>query len=101
MIKKAILFLVGSSLIFAINMKADEGMWLLTMLKKLNLNEKGLELTPEDIYSLNNSCVKDAIVGLGNEQFPFGFFCTAEIISDQGLMLTNHHCGYGAIQSHS
>ncbi len=101
MTKKIFVFFISIFLIFNIQSRADEGMWLLTMMKKLNLNEKGLELTQEEIYSINNSSLKDAIVGLGNERMPFGFFCTGEIISDQGLMLTNHHCGYGSIQSHS
>lgn len=83
--------------------RADEGMWLLSLLNK-NYDEmkaKGFRLSPEDIYSVNQACMKDAIVGLGNERNPFRFYCTGEIISDQGLFLTNHHCGYGNIQSHS
>jgi hypothetical protein len=86
------------------NVKADEGMWLLSLLKKQNVAEMqqmGLKLTGDDIYNINNSSLKDAIVGLGSEGRPFRHFCTGEIISDQGLFLTNHHCGFGAIQSHS
>ncbi|MBN2683041.1 MAG: S46 family peptidase [Bacteroidales bacterium] len=82
---------------------ADEGMWLLSLLNK-NYDEmkaKGFRLSAEDIYSVNQACLKDAIVGLGNERNPHRFFCTGEIISDKGLFLTNHHCGYGYIQSHS
>lgn len=77
--------------------KADEGMWLLPLIDKLNvgkMTELGLKLTAEDIYSINKACLKDAIV-------IFGGGCTGEIVSSQGLILTNHHCGYGAIQSHS
>lgn len=75
----------------------DEGMWLPMLLKDYNYEEMkrlGCKLTPEQIYSVNNSSLKDAIVQLGN-------FCTAEIISDEGLILTNHHCGYDAIASQS
>ncbi len=84
--------LVSSSLA-----KADEGMWLLPLLQKYNIatmQSMGLELSAEDLYSINNTSLKDAIV-------IFGGGCTGEIISDKGLILTNHHCGYGAIQSHS
>jgi len=82
---------------------ADEGMWLLSMIGKNyeEMKEMGLKLSPEDIYSINQASLKDAIVGLGNDGAPFRHFCTGELISDQGLMLTNHHCGYGMIQKHS
>ncbi|MFB9862227.1 S46 family peptidase [Rufibacter immobilis] len=76
---------------------ADEGMWLPMLLKQLNeadMQKKGMRLSAEDIYSINKSSLKDAIV-------QFGGGCTGEIISNQGLLLTNHHCGYGQIQSHS
>lgn len=75
---------------------ANEGMWLLHLLKKINegeMQEMGLKLSAEDIYSVNNSSIKDAIVRLN------GGSCTAEVISDKGLVLTNHHCAYGAVQS--
>ncbi len=78
--------------------KADEGMWLPLLIKRLNgvdLKKHGLHLTPEEIYSVNHASLKDAVVALG------GGFCTGEIISDQGLMLTNHHCGFDAIQQNS
>lgn len=74
----------------------DEGMWILPLIEKLNIGkmtELGLRLSAEDIYSLNRSSIKDAVVSIGG--------CTAEIVSSQGLLLTNHHCGYGRIQSHS
>lgn len=77
--------------------RADEGMWLPLFIDRLNyvdMQKMGLQLTPEEIYSVNNSSLKDAIV-------QFGRGCTAEIISDQGLLITNHHCGYGIIQAHS
>ncbi len=89
--------LVGISLIFNLSSRADEGMWLLSMLDQLNMGkmtELGLELSAEEIYSINNSSLKDAIV-------IFGGGCTGELVSDEGLLLTNHHCGYGRIQAHS
>ncbi len=83
--------------------RADEGMWLLNLIGKnyADMQKAGFKLTPEDIYSINQSCIKDAIVGLGNDGRYFWHFCTGEIISDQGLVSTNHHCGYGKIQEHS
>ncbi len=77
--------------------KAGEGMWLPLFLKSLNeaeMQELGMKITAEDIYSVNKGSLKDAIVH-------FGGFCTSELISGSGLLLTNHHCGYGQIQSHS
>ena len=77
---------------------ADEGMWLPHLLKTLNENEmqlKGLKITAEDIYSVNESSLKDAIVALN------GGSCTAEMISSEGLMLTNHHCVDNLLQTHS
>jgi len=74
---------------------ADEGMWLLPMIEKMNagaLRDLGCRLTPEQIYSINHSSLKDAIVH-------FGGGCTGEIISDEGLLVTNHHCGYSSIQN--
>ena len=83
--------------------RADEGMWLLSLIGKnyADMQKAGFKLTPEDIYSINKSCLKDAVVGLGNAGSPFWHFCTGEIISNQGLMTTNHHCGYGKLQEHS
>ncbi|MFO7868931.1 MAG: S46 family peptidase [Bacteroidales bacterium] len=78
--------------------RADEGMWLLNMLKHLNIEQKGSNLTPEQIYSINQSSVKDAVIGLGESNDPLRFFCTAELVSDKGLMLTNYHCGFDMIQ---
>ena len=74
--------------------KADEGMWLPLLLERLNIAEMqkmGMNLTAEQVFSLKNSSIKDAIV-------IFGGGCTGEMISSQGLLITNHHCGYGSIQ---
>lgn len=76
---------------------AGEGMWLPQLLKMLNEKEMksmGMKISADDIYSVNKGSLKDAIVH-------FGGFCTSEIISPNGLLLTNHHCGYGQIQAHS
>lgn len=77
--------------------RAGEGMWLPQLLQALNegdMQTMGMKLTAEQIYSVNQGSLKDAIVH-------FGGFCTAEVISDQGLILTNHHCGFSEIQSHT
>jgi Peptidase S46 len=77
--------------------KADEGMWLPQLLGKLNesrMKSLGMKISADDIYSINHGSLKDAIVS-------FGGFCTGEIISSKGLVLTNHHCGFDAIQNHS
>ena len=75
---------------------ADEGMWLPLLLdqNEAEMQRMGLQLKAEDIYSINHSSLKDAVV-------IFGGGCTGEVVSDQGLVLTNHHCGYSAIQYHS
>ncbi len=103
MYKRITVIALSLVLLFNFSAKADEGMWLLSLLGKnySEMKAKGLKLTPDDIYNVNHGSLKDAVIGLGNEQYPFGFFCTGEIISDQGLVLTNHHCGYEQIQAHS
>lgn len=76
--------------------KADEGMWLPALISQriADMQAKGFKLSAEDIYSVNQASLKDAVV-------LFGGGCTGEIVSDEGLLLTNHHCGYGYIQRHS
>ena len=90
--KKILVSLLAA--LICLGASADEGMWLLPLLKQMNkkaLKEAGCRLSPDEIYSINKSSLKDAIV-------QFGGGCTGEIISDQGLLVTNHHCGYNSIQ---
>lgn len=100
MIKKVVLSLFLAFSMLAANASfepSDEGMWLPILLKKYNYDQMkklGLKLKPEQIYDVNKASLKDAILW-------FGGGCTGEIVSGTGLVLTNHHCGYGAIQSHS
>jgi hypothetical protein len=89
------LFLIGLSC-FCIT--PDEGMWIPLLIEKYNIKlmkEKGFKLSAEDIYSVNRACMKDAVVSFE------GVGCTAEFISGEGLLITNHHCGYEIIQEHS
>ncbi|WP_372652515.1 S46 family peptidase, partial [Draconibacterium sp.] len=92
--KSLLLLLLGFSLF---QLSAKEGMWIPILLEKYNLaemQEMGFKLTADDIYDVNHSSMKDAVV-------IFGGGCTGELISDEGLLITNHHCGYRQIQSHS
>ncbi|RLD41327.1 MAG: S46 family peptidase, partial [Bacteroidetes bacterium] len=85
--KRIALFIVFIALISGLKLKADEGMWLPMYIERLNytdMQKLGLQLTPEEIYSVNHSSLKDAIVGLSNSPNPEGYFCTAEIVSTQG-----------------
>ncbi len=91
------LFLFFIVAVFSLSLSAKEGMWIPTLLEKYNIEEMqemGFRLTAEDVYSVNQNSLKDAVV-------IFGRGCTGEMISDQGLLLTNHHCGFSNIQSHS
>ena len=92
---KRMILTIAAALTLAVSASADEGMWLLPLLQKMNaqaMADLGCRLTPEQIYSINNSSLKDAIVH-------FGGGCTGEMISDKGLVITNHHCGYSNIQA--
>ena len=93
--KKIVTLILGFALVISSQFaKADEGMWIPALLTNnyAEMQRLGLTMTPEQVYSINNSSMKDAIVRLGSG------FCTGEVISNQGLILTNHHCGYSAIQ---
>ncbi len=96
--KRFFYFLLSALLTFQISLsRADEGMWIPMLLQSLNekdMQDMGMRISAEDIYNINHSSMKDAIL-------LFGGGCTAEIISDQGLILTNHHCGYAQIHHHS
>ncbi|MGN1215950.1 MAG: S46 family peptidase [Candidatus Cryptobacteroides sp.] len=91
---KKLIITAALALTMALTAKADEGMWLLPLLQQLNagtMKEMGCRLSPEEIYSINNASLKDAVV-------MFGGGCTGEMISDKGILVTNHHCGYSYIQ---
>ena len=91
---KRLFCILTAMAVFAGSLRADEGMWLLPLLQKMNskaMKERGCDLKPQQIYNANGSSLKDAIV-------QFGGGCTGEVISGEGLLITNHHCGYSNIQ---
>ena len=99
----ALTIMVSVPSLFADN-PPDEGMWLPMLIERLNyvdMQKMGLHLTAQELYDINHSSLKDAIVGLSSGGASGGFFCTAEVVSGEGLLFTNHHCGYNAIQNHS
>ena len=93
---KKVFLTILTSLLFVTVLRADEGMWIPALLQRneAEMQAMGMKITADDIYSINHSSMKDAVV-------LFGGGCTGEIVSDQGLLLTNHHCGFDWIQKHS
>ena len=92
--KRISLFII--TMLAAVAARADEGMWLPSLISQriADMQEKGFHLTADDIYNVNQASLKDAVV-------LFGRGCTGELISPEGLLITNHHCGYSQIQKHS
>ncbi len=93
--KSKSLLLAALFAVLGTTVRADEGMWLLPLLEKMNkgrMTELGFEITPKEIFDVNNTSLKDAITVFGNG-------CTGELVSNQGLLFTNHHCGYSSIQA--
>jgi len=96
--RKILIIVVISSLCCNVKLKADEGMWLPLLIDRLNyvdMQKMGCHLTADEIYSVNHSSMKDAIVSINNG------YCSGVLVSQEGLFLTNHHCGRSFVQSHS
>ena len=93
--KKSLLAII-TIILFGTISRADEGMWIPALLQRneADMQAMGMKITADDIFSINHSSMKDAVV-------LFGGGCTGELVSDQGLLLTNHHCGFDWIQKHS
>lgn len=94
---KLVIVMLLLPLLFAEAVRADEGMWIPMLIGKNydQMKKQGFKLTPEDLYNINKASIKDAIVSLG------GGFCTGEVVSNKGLVFTNHHCGYESISANS
>lgn len=98
LMKRLLAIIAFIQVMMPVVVNADEGMWLPALVEKLNINQmkkEGCSLNADDIYSINHSSLKDAVVALDHGS------CTAELVSDEGLLLTNHHCGFDEIQEHS
>lgn len=96
--------IIACLIVFALPSKADEGMWIPSLLKKYNIEDMkkaGFKLSAEDVYDINNICLKDAIVGLGRSNNPTSFSASGSFISSTGLVLTNHHCAVSYLHQHS
>ena len=101
---RKLMFLLPFILLVHCVCRADEGMWIPMLLEKYNIEDmqkQGFKLTARDIYDINQASLKDAVIGLGREESPFHHFCTGELVSKEGLVVTNHHCAFGMIQAHS
>jgi hypothetical protein len=95
--KRLFAFCLLITIVLIPSLRADEGMWIPLLIEKYNIKlmqEKGFKLSAEDIYSVNKACMKDAVLS-------FGGGCTGEVIGSEGLLITNHHCGFDQIQQHS
>lgn len=102
--KRQAILSVFIAFITGLTCKADEGMWIPMLLDKYNIEDmqkQGFKLTAEDVYAINQASLKDAVIGLGREGRPFAHFCTGNLVSNEGLVITNHHCAFDMIQSHS